>query len=107
MLMVPNGILHPGKRRMRDATKTTSGVSADTRHEGRILLFEKEWLAGRAPALDDYLGPEPALHLLVELAHIDLEFRLKAGASARAADYLARYPRLAADPDAAAELIAA
>jgi predicted ATPase len=107
MLMVPNGSLHPGNWRMRDTSKTTFGVSTDTRHEGRILLFEKEWLAGRAPALDDFLGPEPPLHLLVELAHIDLEFRLKAGADARSADYLARYPRLAADPDAAAELIAA
>src|SRR5205807_2895889 len=45
--------------------------------------------------------------LLIELVHIDLELRLKAGEAARAEEYLARYPELAGDRAAAVELIAA
>src|SRR5262249_38696471 len=51
-------------------------------------------------------GPGSSHDLLVELAHIDLEFRLKSGKPARAADYLERYPQLAVDAEAAVELIA-
>jgi tetratricopeptide (TPR) repeat protein len=77
-------------------------------HEDLIHQFEQDWLAGRRPSLDAYLAglDSVPLDLLIELAHIDLEFRTKAGQSARAADYLSRYPRLA-DPDLAVDLIAA
>jgi len=77
--------------------------------EDVIRRFELDWLAGRRPSLDDYVPADAVggYALLVELVHIDLELRIKAGEPARAADYLARYPRLAADPGAAAELIAA
>ncbi len=94
---------------MRDTNRATPGDSASARHEDRILQFERQWQAGAVPALGDYLDASapPSQALLVELVHIDLEFRLKAGIAARAADYLARYPQLAADDDAAAELIAA
>jgi hypothetical protein len=93
---------------MRDTNQ--SGDPTRTWEEDRILQFERDWLAGRRPALDDYLrgATGPALHrLLIELVHVDLEFRLKAGADTRPADYLARYPELAADGEAAAELIVA
>jgi predicted ATPase len=77
-------------------------------HEDLIRQFERDWLAGRWPPLEEYLGDpaDPAHELLVELAHIDLEFRIKAGQAARAADYLARFPQLAADSAAAADLVA-
>ncbi|MBA4063338.1 MAG: hypothetical protein C0501_06420 [Isosphaera sp.] len=91
---------------MRDPDRTTCDAH-DPGHEDRIRRFEQGWAGGRPPALDDHLGPDPTPALLVELAHIDLEFRLKAGTPARAADYLDRYPRLAADTQAAAGLIAA
>jgi len=78
----------------------------DSGHEDCIRRFERDWLAGRRPSLDDYLSGEQAHELLVELAQIDLEFRIKAGLPTRAGDYLARYPQLAADPDVAADLIA-
>jgi predicted ATPase len=76
--------------------------------EDLVRQFERDWQAGRAPPLDDYLdgAASPSHELLVELAHVDLEFRIKTGATARAADYLTRYPQLAADPDAAADLVA-
>ncbi len=45
--------------------------------------------------------------LIVELAHTDLECRLKAGETARAEDYFGRFPKLAADTKSAVGLIAA
>jgi hypothetical protein len=59
--------------------------------------------------IDDYLlaGDGLRCRLLIELAHIDLELRLKAGEAARVEEYLARYPELAADRPAALELISA
>jgi predicted ATPase len=91
---------------VRDPDRTADAI--DPRHEDRIRLFEQGWASGRPPAIDDHLGgPDAPVALLVELAHIDLEFRLKAGTPARAADYLDRYPQLAADAGAAAGLIAA
>src|SRR4051812_47734429 len=74
-----------GKGPMRETDRTTAG-GADARHEDLILRFERAWQTGPQPALDDYLGADPAPDLLVELVHIDLEFRLKAGSPARAAD---------------------
>jgi predicted ATPase/predicted Ser/Thr protein kinase len=78
-------------------------------YEERIKAFEQEWLGRRAPVIEDYLsGDGLARHtLLVELVHIDLEFRLKAGEPARVEEYLARFPALASDRAALVELIAA
>jgi hypothetical protein len=96
---------------MSDAIRPTpdAGIPTRTGFEDRIRQFEQDWAAGLRPHIDSYLaGLDPAPRgLLVELVHIDLEFRIKAGESVRAADYLARYPQLAADADAAAELISA
>jgi predicted ATPase len=77
--------------------------------ERAIQRFVSAWRQGERPALDDYLpANDPLRHpLLIELAHTDLELRLKAGAPARAEDYLGRYPELAADRTAAVGLIAA
>jgi WD40 repeat protein len=77
--------------------------------EGLLKRFEQAWRGGPPPAIDDYLPAADLVNLalLVELVHIDLEFRLKAGEAARAEDYLARYPALAADPDAVLDLLAA
>jgi predicted ATPase/predicted Ser/Thr protein kinase len=95
---------------MSDQTRPGNGSasSADEDHEGLIRRFEQDWADGRPPVLDDYLlaaGPAGP-GLLVELAHIDLEFRIKTERHAKAADYLTRYPALAADPESAADLIA-
>jgi predicted ATPase len=76
--------------------------------EAAVKRFEAAWRQGRRPALDAYL-PEGRLRhpVLIELAHIDLEMRLKAGDAARVEEYLARYPELAADRATAADLVAA
>ncbi len=79
------------------------------RVDARVEPFEEAWQAGRRPDLEDYLpegGPD-RLAVLIELVHVDLERRLRAGEPARAEDYLRRYPELAERPDLVLGLIAA
>jgi serine/threonine protein kinase len=66
------------------------------RCEERIESFEHAWRSGLLPKIDDYLRGESSEHeaLLVELIHVDLEFRLKAGEATRLESYLGRYPHL-------------
>ena len=75
--------------------------TVDQWSQGEELLaaFERAWRAGQSPKIDDYLRGEDTEQeeLLVELIHVDLEFRLKAGESARVESYLDRYPRLIHD----------
>jgi eukaryotic-like serine/threonine-protein kinase len=73
-----------------------------------IRRFEYAWGQAAHPVIDDYLpASDPSRsRAVVELVHIELELRLKAGQTARAEEYLARYPGLAADRAAALELIA-
>jgi hypothetical protein len=80
-----------------------------SRCEGLIRDFEDAWRRGREPALADYLQAEGAQRraLLVELAHADLEFRLRRGEPARVESYLASFPELAADRNAVVGLLAA
>ena len=70
--------------------------------------FEHALRQGYGPAIEDYLPAADPLRsrVLIELVHIDLELRLKAGDAARVEDYLARHPVLASDRAAALELIA-
>jgi predicted ATPase len=77
--------------------------------EGLIKAFEDAWRQGRAPAVADYLradGPE-RLALLVELVHVDLELRHKAGQPVGVENYLEAHPELAADRAAVVGLLAA
>ena len=53
------------------------------------------------------IGDPLRSRVLIELVHIDLELRLKAGEAARVEEYLARYPELADDRAVALGLIAA
>ena len=72
--------------------------------------FEAAWQRGDRPSLDDYLRRTPAARTLalIELAHIDLEYRVKAGDPAPLVEgYLARYAAPLAEPAAALGLIAA
>jgi serine/threonine protein kinase/predicted ATPase len=69
--------------------------------------FEEAWQAGDRPPIEDYLpsdGPV-RIYLLIELVHIELELRLKAGEAARVEEFLSRYPELAAEPSVALDLI--
>ncbi len=77
--------------------------------ERAIRRFESAWRQGERPVIDAFVAAAEAGQrpLLLELAHIDLEFRIKAGEAARVEEYLARYPALAADREAVLGLAAA
>jgi len=70
-----------------------------SRCEELIDAFERAWQARPLPSIDDFLRTEDSeqVALLVELIHVDLEFRIKAGEAARVELYLDRYPRLTRD----------
>ena len=79
------------------------------RLEEIVERFEEAWRQGLHPTIEEYLlsGEAEPGKLVVELAHADLECRLKAGEPVRVETYLARYPALAADESGALRLIAA
>jgi WD40 repeat protein len=77
-----------------------------TRLEEIIRRFEEEWKADRRPTIEDYLPHDPGERraTLVELVHLDLEYRWKAGEATSAESYLSRYPELADDSEVSLEL---
>src|SRR5258707_14562931 len=74
-----------------------------------VKRFEHAWRQGHRPVIDDNLptGDPLRSRVLIELVHIDLELRLKAGETAWVEEYLARYSELAGDRAVTLELIAA
>src|SRR5262245_19402134 len=77
--------------------------------EAVIKRFEEAWHGHPRPDLADFLPAEADGHtrLLVELVHVDLEFRLRAGEAVRVEHYLARFPALGSEREAFLELVAA
>jgi hypothetical protein len=63
-----------------------------------MLRFEDAWERSPQPAIESFLpkGPERR-QVLVQLVHIDLERRIKAGEWVSADYYLGRFPMLAED----------
>src|SRR5215831_15006669 len=90
--------------RMPQVTTASEAVAAS---EEVFLAFEAAWRRGPPPAIDDYLTGKPGPELLLELVHLDLEYRLKSGEAQRVYGYLSRYPQLAADATAVRDLIVA
>jgi WD40 repeat protein len=74
-----------------------------------LKAFEAAWRAGKAPTLADFVPPDATGRdaLLLELVHLDLEFRLKQGEVVRVEHYLEAYPELAASPDDVLDLLLA
>ncbi|MBY0512837.1 MAG: protein kinase, partial [Gemmataceae bacterium] len=75
--------------------------------EDVVYDFEKAFRAGTTPNLETFLvgdGPD-RWQLLVELAHSELELRLRVGQPARLSDYLERFPGLAHFPNELAALL--
>jgi hypothetical protein len=92
-------------------TKSTSkALSQDlsSRLQGLVDRFEDAWQSGRRPQINDFLPPEgpERYRVLVELVHVDLERRLKAGEAVRVELYLERYRELAADQAVVLNLLA-
>lgn len=69
--------------------------------------FEEAWESGSRPSIEDYLPSSQHARLLIELVHIDLERRLKAGESARVEEYLHRFPQALGEAAVTSELLAA
>src|SRR5262245_2766656 len=95
----------------RSDPKAVDPLASDSwsRCEGLIESFEQAWRSGPPPIIEDYLRGEGIERdsLLVELAHVDLELRLKAGESARVEAYLDRFPRLLTDSATVLDLLEA
>src|SRR5689334_9250678 len=69
------------------------------RLEVAVRAFEDAWQQGKRPAIDAALpapGPERRA-VLIELIHVDLECRLRAGQPVRVEHYLKKYSELKAD----------
>jgi predicted ATPase/predicted Ser/Thr protein kinase len=77
--------------------------------EDLIKAFESAWRSGKSPKIADYLWSEGEIRtaLLVELVHVDLEYRLKGGETVRPEVYLDAFPELADDERTLADLQAA
>jgi serine/threonine-protein kinase len=83
-----------------NATESFNGFAGEewVRREGVVRRFEGAWRRGPRPALDEYLDAGPGRRgLLIELVHVDLEFRHRAGEAAVVEEYLRRYPELGDD----------
>jgi serine/threonine-protein kinase len=91
----------------QDASSPHTGST--TTVTGAVERFEEAWQqAPPEPDLAAFLPPGPARRAaLLELAHIDLVYRLKAGQAARVEDYLRRFPELGDDEIVLSDLIAA
>src|SRR5947207_2293065 len=88
--------------------KSSLGEVAWAEFESVIRRFEDAWRDQQRPNVSDFLTPDSphSIPLLVELVHIDLEFRLRAGDYARAEDYLVRFSELD-EPEVLLDLITA
>jgi hypothetical protein len=77
--------------------------------ESALRRFEHAWQQGEQPDLAAFLTPGQAWSaaLLLELVHVDLEYRLRAGEPILVEGYLERFPALAEDAAGLVELIAA
>jgi eukaryotic-like serine/threonine-protein kinase len=76
---------------------TSQFDSADWNEVDAIIQdFQSAWQAGRQPAVEDFLPPAAACGqaVLIELIHVDLEHRIKAGQAVRVETYLQQHPQL-------------
>jgi tRNA A-37 threonylcarbamoyl transferase component Bud32/tetratricopeptide (TPR) repeat protein len=75
--------------------------------EALLREFEDCWRGGGRPTIEGLLpeGKDDQLAVLIELVHLDLFHRLRAGEHARVEEYFLRYPELSRDQTTAVELI--
>jgi tetratricopeptide (TPR) repeat protein len=114
---VISGVLRPARRgRSVEGSQPLSIAFKDgpqlnsnewTAREQVLRRFDADCQSGLQPEIEDYLpAAEPLRRMvLLELVHIDLEYRLKRGQKARVQHYLERFPELANVPGAELELI--
>jgi serine/threonine protein kinase len=73
-----------------------------------IDAFEEDWLAGSRPRIESFLDTAGAARreVFIELAFLDMEYRLRGGEAQIIEDYLRRFPELNGDSEALHSLIA-
>jgi serine/threonine protein kinase len=73
-----------------------------------VERFDRAWQQGQTPVLEAYLPSEPGKSsaALAALVRVDLKRRIEAGTPARVETYVRRFPDLANNPTAMAELLA-
>ncbi|MBL8822299.1 MAG: protein kinase [Planctomycetia bacterium] len=76
--------------------------------EDAIRQFEHAWQSGTPPEIESFIveGADSQLHLLIELIHVELEFRYHRNDFPRIEEYLKRFPQLLEYRDKIIELIA-
>src|SRR5262249_37943402 len=107
VVCMSNKILPPGSAGSTNSTAAPAAdISLSSAVHAAALEFDRAWAAGTPPEIAAFVPPAgPARSaMLLELALIDLERRLKLGLAATAADYLDRFPELADDSAAAKRL---
>ncbi|HEV3203498.1 MAG TPA: protein kinase [Gemmataceae bacterium] len=96
---------------MSGANEPTQDLSNMDAHqlEQTIDAFEEAWQKGERPLIEDYLADIECdrTACLIELVHVDLEYRLKAGHNVRIEEYFECYPELRNDSTIQQDLIAA
>ncbi|HSQ58782.1 MAG TPA: serine/threonine-protein kinase, partial [Gemmata sp.] len=87
---------------------STIGEAAWADCESLIRRFEDAWREQARPEISSFVPRDSphATQVLVELVHIDLEFRLRADEMARVEDYLSRFPELSV-PEFTLDLVSA
>jgi len=86
-----------------------SQQDASVRATEALDRFEAAWRVAPGPPLDPHLpspGDAERRAVLLDLVHIDIECRWKAGIGLPVEDYLGRYPELAEDSSVVADLAA-
>ena len=72
-----------------------------------VEAFESALRRGEAPRIAAYVSELQDIEVLIELLHVEMEYKLKNGQEASVAEYLASYPQVAKEPSAVVELIEA
>src|SRR5262249_10555279 len=91
--------INPPGLAMPRSTITSESVWPE--HEEVIRRFEHAWAAGPRPSIATFMPADarlPAL-LLIELVHIDMEFRFRSSEQPRLEEYLQQFPGLDAERD--------
>ncbi len=86
-----------------------SQETAPSLHEDAIRHFEHAWQDGSRPDISEFLASTSVQQtsLLIELVHVDLEFRYRQGDRIRVEEYLERFPKLKDSDDDVINLIRA
>jgi len=95
---------------MPDRREKVNSLTAEQQAqlEQIVAKFELAWFRGERPALETFLPSDPTCRkvALLELIHVDIEFRSKAGEVTQPQAYLSRFPELRADLQAVQSIIA-